>query len=122
MLDQQICVRYSLFCVTPTQRKRMRPDAQVVTRPLSSSTLSACAIARLAAKIGSPAAAILFRALGSAALLVVILSEHVAVVVAALLVRGAFMNAIDGLTSSLLNEHVSRKYAPLTTPRLLSAH
>lgn len=53
-------------------------------------------ITRLAQSIGGPAAAILFRAGGIAGLAVVIFSTSRAQVLAALIIRGALMNAIDG--------------------------
>ena len=67
-------------------------------------------ITRLAHRVGGPAAAIMFRAGGIGGLAVVIFCRQRAVVVSALLVRGALMNAIDGLTKAILNEHISEAH------------
>lgn len=59
-------------------------------------------ITRLAQCIGGPAAAIIFRAGGVAGLAVVIFSTNRALVFAALIIRGALMNAIDGASEPCL--------------------
>lgn len=75
-------------------------------------------IAKLARLVGGPAAAILFRAGGIGGLAVVIFCTNHAAVVAALVVRGALMNAIDGALTHRIQgttlHHPCHPCSPLT--------
>eukprot|EP00966_Prymnesium_polylepis_P207899 4816011-Prymnesium_polylepis.1 len=72
-------------------------------------TLGNFVLERLGRRIGAMGAIVLFSILGCMALAVVALAADRTVVIVALLVRGALMNATTGLTGSVLNDHIPKE-------------